>query len=115
MLELTDAARTELVNYFKDKEAQPVRVYLAPGGCSGPRLSLALDEKRDGDSAFDFEDGISFVVNTELLEEAKPVKVDVSYTGFTVDSNLSLDGGGCGCASGCGSGAGSGGCGGGCG
>lgn len=111
MLELTDAARTELINYFKDKTPEPVRVFLAPGGCSGPRLSLALDEKRDDDASFDFEGGITFVMNKALLEEAQPVKVDVTYTGFTVDSGLQL-GGGCGCssASSCGS-AGSGGCG----
>lgn len=118
MLELTDSARTELLNYFKDKTPEPVRVFLAPGGCSGPRLSLALDEKRDDDTVYDFEGGITFVMNQALLEEAKPVKIDVTYTGFTIDSNLQLGGGGCGCSSGCGSGGSgeSGGCGsGGCG
>ncbi|MCK9241000.1 IscA/HesB family protein [Desulfocurvus sp.] len=112
MLELTDAARTELLNYFKDKTPEPVRVFLAPGGCSGPRLSLALDQKRDDDAIFDFEGGLTFVMNQALLDEAKPVKVDVTYTGFTVESSLQMAAGGCGCssASSCGS-AGSGGCG----
>lgn len=32
MLELTDKARTELVEYFKDKEKPPIRVFLTPGG-----------------------------------------------------------------------------------
>ncbi len=43
---------------------------------------------------FDFDGGISFVIDKQLLESAAPVKVDVTYTGFTVDSSLQL-GGGC--------------------
>jgi len=44
---------------------------------------------------FDFDGGITFVIDKTLLESAAPVKVDVSYTGFTVDSGLQLGGGGC--------------------
>lgn len=60
---------------------------------------------------FDFDGGIKFVIDKQLLASATPVKVDVTYTGFTVESSLQL-GGGCGC-SGCGTGGGddSGGCG----
>lgn len=104
MLEISDAAKGELIKYFEEHDNSPVRVYLAPGGCSGPRLSLALDQKKDDDEGFDVGDGIQFVINKELLEEAKPVRIDLTYAGFTVDSELELGGGGCG--SGCGSGGG---------
>lgn len=32
MIEVTDAARKQLEGYFQDKEATPIRVYLAAGG-----------------------------------------------------------------------------------
>lgn len=32
MFELTEAAQKQLQSYFQDKEAQPIRIYLAPGG-----------------------------------------------------------------------------------
>lgn len=57
---------------------------------------MALDEPKDTDEVFDFEGDIKFVMEKELLEAAKPVKVDITYTGFSVDSNLQLGGGGCG-------------------
>lgn len=40
MLTLTDAAQKELEGFFADREKATVRIYLAPGGCSGPRLAL---------------------------------------------------------------------------
>lgn len=110
MIEVTEAARTELATYFKDKDIAPVRVFLAPGGCAGPRLSLALDEKREGDAVTDLDGGLTFVINEALLGETGDVKVDVTYTGFTVESENEVGGGG-GCGSGCSpSGCGSGGC-----
>ncbi len=53
---------------------------------------------------FDFDGGITFVIDKSLLESAAPVKVDVTYTGFTVDSSLQLGGGGCGSSGSCSSG-----------
>jgi len=50
--------------------------------------------------------GFTFIMDKELYGQAKPVKVDLSYMGFNVTSNLVLGGGGCGssCSSGsCGS------------
>lgn len=111
MLELTDSARQELVTYFSDKDKTPIRVYLSPGGCGGPRLALALDEKKDGDEVLALEDGLTFLVAKDLLEAAKPITVDATYAGFAVTSSLQFaGGGGCGCTSGCG-GAGESGCG----
>ena len=55
MITLSENARKELEAYFADKERQTIRVYLAPGGCSGPRLVLALDEPGDEDARFEQE------------------------------------------------------------
>ena len=38
MLTLTDAAQKELEGFFADREKATVRIYLAPGGCSGRAL-----------------------------------------------------------------------------
>lgn len=56
---------------------------------------MALDEPKDSDEVFDFDGGIKFVMDKALLDSAKPVTVDISYMGFTVDSSLPT-GGGCG-------------------
>jgi len=103
MLELTETARKELESYFKDKDMSPIRVYLAPGGCSGPRLSLALDDPRPDDEVLALEGGLTFVVEKQLYAAAQPITVDVTTAGFAVSSNLELGGGGCSCSSGCGS------------
>ncbi len=92
MITLTDRARTELDAYFSDKERSPIRVYLAPGGCSGPRLALALDEPGEEDKVFE-PGGYTFCVNDALLERSM---------GFAVTSEVQIGGGGGGC-SGCGS------------
>ena len=93
MVELTDKARQELDAYFADKEKSPIRIFLAPGGCSGPRLSLALDEAQDTDETYTY-DGYTFVVEKGLAGEGQPFTVDMSYMGFVVDSKLELGGGG---------------------
>jgi Fe-S cluster assembly iron-binding protein IscA len=64
-------------------------------------LALALDEPRDNDEVIE-DDGYKFLVEKELLKQAQPISVDVTYMGFVVNSNLQLGGGGCG--SSCGTG-----------
>ncbi|QJT08166.1 IscA/HesB family protein [Oceanidesulfovibrio marinus] len=101
MVNISENAINELKAYFEDKDKSPIRVYLAPGGCSGPRMALALDQANENDEVVE-HDGFTFVVEKELYEQAKPISIDISYMGFTVDSALPLGGGSCG--SSCGSG-----------
>jgi hypothetical protein len=56
---------------------------------------LALDEPTNSDETISVN-GFTFVVDKELLEQAKPLKIDMSYMGFQVLSNMELGGGGCG-------------------
>lgn len=105
MLELTDSARKELESYFADKEKSDIRIYLAPGGCCGPQLMLALDAATDEDQSEE-QAGFTFCLNEELLARIQGVKIDVGQTGFTVEPTVPLPetGGGCGgCSGGCGS------------
>ena len=100
MFELTNSACKELDAYFDGKDKSPIRVYLAPGGCSGPRLALALDDPNGSDKIFD-DGGYSFCVNSELMAQAKNIKIDFSDMGFSIQSDLPLGGGGCSGCSGC--------------
>lgn len=111
MVVLEEAARKELDAYFADKEKSAIRIYLAPGGCSGPMLGLALDEVGDDDSHTDV-DGYTFAMNNTLYEQVLGVTISLQHGGFiiTPDQPLpAMSGGGCGCSSGgggCGSGGG---------
>lgn len=102
MLTLNDSAREELEEYFADKDATPIRIFLG-GGCSGPRLLLALDEPTETDTVFK-EGKFTFVVDKELLETTGALTIDTNAGNFTVLSEkpIASSGGGCGGCSGCG-------------
>lgn len=65
---------------------------------------MALDEPRGDDETF-ASDGITFIINKELFDQVKPVKVEYVETvmgpRFSIDSNLpkkkSSDCGSCSC------------------
>lgn len=105
MVELTQSAKQQLDNHFNGKGVSPIRVYMAPS-CGGPRLALALDEKRDNDSVHEVS-GYTFLVEEELLKSAGAITVDMTPYGFLVTSAADPggNGGGRGCSS-----SGSGGC-----
>lgn len=99
MLSVSENAVKELDDFFSDKEKAPIRVYLAPGGCGGPRLALALDAPGDADQAFD-EAGYRFCIEKDLLAQTGDISIDVSHMGFVVEPANPMGGGGCcGCAS----------------
>lgn len=104
-LEMAQDAKKELDAYFKDKDKGTIRIYLAPGGCSGPRLALALDEKGDGDESTVL-DGYTFVINDKLAEQIGGAKIEMNEMGFMIVPENPLpepEGGVCGgCCGGCG-------------
>ncbi|MFZ5427363.1 MAG: IscA/HesB family protein [Thermodesulfobacteriota bacterium] len=95
MVTITTPAKAQLDEYFAQNEKSPIRIFLASGGCSGPRLALALDDPKDADEVFEHE-GYSFVVDKELHEKAAPISIDFACSGFSIGSSLELGGGGCG-------------------
>ncbi|UZP68403.1 IscA/HesB family protein [Desulfovibrio mangrovi] len=101
MVSLEQSAKAELDAYFSDKDKTPIRIYLAPGGCSGPRLALALDEPNDDDATTE-TGGYTFAIHKDLFEQVQGVTISVSCGGFSVIPQVPLPsmGGGC---SGCGS------------
>ncbi|MDD3311707.1 IscA/HesB family protein [Pseudodesulfovibrio sp.] len=106
MIDLTESAKAQLQDYFSDKAASPIRVYLADGGCAGPRLTLALDEPNDKDKTEE-TGGFTFAIDTTLYALTGKIRIDMTPYGFTVESENPVGGGGCSCScgdSGCGSG-----------
>lgn len=102
MFVLTDNAKKELDAFFSDKDKSPVRVFMAEGGCSGPRLALALDETRDNDQVF-AEQGFQFCVDKDLFEQVRGITIDAGYMGFIVETAVPLaTEGGCSSCAGCG-------------
>ncbi|MBI5518816.1 MAG: IscA/HesB family protein [Desulfovibrio sp.] len=109
MITLSDPAKNQLDGYFADKEKSPIRIFLA-GGCCGPKLSLALDEPREGDETVE-AGGYTLLAEKALLAASGKISIDMTEYGFSVESENELGGGGSCGSGGCGSGGGGGGCG----
>lgn len=97
MFTVTKNAQAQVAEYFKDKEKQPVRLFVNEG-CGGARIAMALDIKRDTDMVYRVGD-VEYLVDKELLKQAQPIEVDFIETGFRVTSELELGGGCAGCGS----------------
>ena len=107
MITLSDEARQELEAYFDGKERKTIRLFATAGGCSGPRMALALDDARDSDDVLE-AGGFTFCIDRGLLAQVKSASISMTYMGFTVDTEEPLpgapDGGSCcGSCSSCGS------------
>jgi Fe-S cluster assembly iron-binding protein IscA len=61
---------------------------------------MALDEPREDDRVFD-ESGITYVVNQQLFDQVKPIRIDFVNTdrgsGYRISADLSKVRGSCSC------------------
>ena len=101
MFQITEKAEEKIREIFKDrKDNLIIRIFLTEGACSGPMLSLGLSEPRENDEVM-HKDGMAFLIDRQLFDEAKPVTVDfeegILRAGFSIQSNFELDGAECGC------------------
>ena len=53
---------------------------------------MALDEPNDNDEVYDIS-GFKYVVDKELLEKAKPIKIDFMGMGFHITSSMVFESG----------------------
>jgi iron-sulfur cluster assembly protein len=53
---------------------------------------MALDEPKETDKEFDI-DGFKYIVEEEFIEKIQPVKVDFTYFGFRVSSEMDFGAG----------------------
>ena len=103
MLTVTDKASEVIKDFLKDKDqAAAVRITMSIGW-SGPSLGMALDEPKNEDEIFE-EKGTKFIIDKDLLSQAKPINVDFVSTangsGFKLSSGLTAEeGAGCGSCS----------------
>ena len=93
MLTVSPSAQEQVKAYFSDKDIKPIRIFVS-NGCGGAQLTMALDDITVNDQVFT-HGGIDYIMETSLLEQAQPVKVDFNGMGFSISSKLEL-GGGCG-------------------
>ncbi|WP_321492528.1 IscA/HesB family protein [uncultured Desulfobacter sp.] len=99
MINVTKPAQEQVKLYFEGKEIVPIRIFINSAGCGGPSLAMALDEKKETDAVFSF-DGVDYVMDKALLEEASPVDIDFEGMGFNIVSSLQPPEGCTGCGSG---------------
>lgn len=52
-------------------------------------MALALDEPSDNDEIYDIS-GFKYVVDKELMEQAKPIKIDFTNRRFSITSSMEL-------------------------
>ena len=108
MFEVTELATQNLKTYMEQNNIDSaLRISLMSGGWAGPSLGLALDEPKETDAKYE-QDGLTFLVDNNLLETCGSIKVDFMdagmRSGFSISSAKPINGGG-GCSSaGCGSG-----------
>ena len=103
MFEVTEKAIEMIKEALKDQEKiSAIRVVYNKDGWSGPSLGLVLDEPSEDDQVFT-QEGITYVIGKDLLEQVKPIKVDYvnapNGNGFYIFSNLKAesDCGSCSC------------------
>jgi Fe-S cluster assembly iron-binding protein IscA len=53
---------------------------------------LALDEPNDNDEVYEIS-GFKYVVDKELMEQAKPIKIDFMGRRFTITSSMAFESG----------------------
>lgn len=104
MLEVTQDAQNQVKAYFAGSPIKPIRIFLHDGGCGGPQIAMAIDERRETDQAFKVGE-LEFLVDKTFLTQAQPITVDFVTTGFKITSSIQLPQGcsGCGASSTCGS------------
>ena len=97
MLEITKSATEKIAEYFKDREVEPIRIFLSEGGCGPSSLAMDLDEPKDADDVFDI-DGFKFIIDKEFMQEAEPIKIDFTRSGFQFYCSLEFKEGCSACA-----------------
>jgi iron-sulfur cluster assembly accessory protein len=97
---LTPAARAKLAEFTRDEPGLGLRIYVAPGGCSGFRYGMMLeDAPRPDDTRTDL-DGIALYVDAASAELVAGSTIDyvdaLMGAGFTVSNPNAVAGCACG-------------------
>jgi iron-sulfur cluster assembly protein len=98
---VTDSALSEL-RRAKEQDVQYIRMGVLPGGCSGFKYSLALEEATsDDDVVVDAADDIKILVDPFSMQYLEGIELDyvttLTASGFQFNNPNAT--GGCGCGS----------------
>ena len=95
MFQVTEKANEMIWEFQKDKDdVPPIRLKLFPSSCGKPTWRMTLDEPQQNDETF-HDRGVTFLIDKQLFEQVKPVKIDYVHTapgdgdGFSISANLS--------------------------
>ena len=96
MFEVTEKASEMIKDFLKDRDVIPaIRVMLSQGGWSGPSLGLALDESRDGDEIFVFNDRGKVAIKAMVTERIIPGVVSIFEGAWYNPDKNGIDRGAC--------------------
>lgn len=108
MINITPIAQTKLEEYLKENNLKSgIRIYLAPGCCSGASLALTLDEVTENDLTAQFGE-LQLIIDRALSSQVGEATVDFKdegwRSGFVVASEnmINQDAMGCDSCSSCG-------------
>jgi len=97
MIEITEKA-AEMIKIFlqSQEESETIRIHLHTPDHKRPSLRMFFDKPRK-DDAIVMEQGITFTIEKELLELAKPIRIDYAeideeQKGFQILSRLPMVG-----------------------
>lgn len=102
MIMVTPRATRLLVDHFKDKEKQAIRIFVRLGGCGIRTFGIALEPPKSSDRVFQIN-GFTYVINKKLLNLVQPITFDSDGIGFRLSGRGVAPPHGCGnCGNMCG-------------
>jgi iron-sulfur cluster assembly accessory protein len=101
MLTLTETAASKVKELLAEEGRDDIalRVAVSPGGCSGLRYAMYLDDQSTDKDAFEEQHGVRIVIDKMSVPYLSAATVDfvdsLDQTGFTIDNPAAQ--GGCAC------------------
>lgn len=95
MIEVTARATQLMARHFKEKEKQPIRLYVKLGACGIRSFGVSMEAPTPKDAVFEV-DGFVYVISKRLLKKVEPVKVDADSVGFRISGSGIYPPSGCG-------------------
>lgn len=82
MFEVSEEAAKKMKEFLAEQEGvKPIRILMTEGGWRGPFLVMALDEQKEDDEVIT-ERGLTFLIEKNLFEKAKPISIDYVHSTF---------------------------------
>jgi iron-sulfur cluster assembly protein len=109
ILTVSDSAaeKAKTVLEQRGKAEAALRLFVAGGGCSGPRYGMAIAEAPEAEDTVYTHGGVTFLIDPESLPFVQGAEVDyvedTMKSGFTIfNPSVQSSGGGCGGGCSCG-------------